>query len=78
MPFQYSLRLEDADDVAELARWSLRHLLQPGCQNSQGQLLCPIGPDWLVLFSFQDSQPSAQEEDFQVFFLFGQAADAEE
>ena len=69
MPFQYCLRLEDANDVAQFARRSPRHLLQPGCQGGQRQLLGPIGPDWLVLFPFQDSQLSAQEEDLQVFFL---------
>ncbi|MCP4543508.1 MAG: hypothetical protein GY832_40870 [Chloroflexi bacterium] len=34
--------------------------------------------DWLVEFPFQDSQLMAQEEDFQVFFLFGQTTDTYE
>jgi hypothetical protein len=69
------LRLDDADDVAERARWPARDQPQSGCQNSQGQFLCPVWFDWLVAFPFQDSQLSAQEEDFQVFFLLGQTAD---
>ena len=78
MPFQYCLRLGGADDVAESARRSARDQPQSGCQNSQGQFLCPVRLDWLVEFPLQDSQLMAQEEDFQAFFLFGQTADTHE
>ena len=78
MPFQYCLRLDDANDVAECARRSARHQSQSGCQNSQGQFLCQVRLDWLVEFPFQDRQLVVQEEDFQVFFLFGQTSDTHE
>jgi hypothetical protein len=78
MPFQYCLRLDDADDVAESARRPARDQPQPGCQNSQGQFLRPIRLDWLVEFPFQDSQLVAQEEDLQVFLLLRQTADTHE
>jgi hypothetical protein len=66
MPAKDGLRLEDANDVAQLVDGTLRRLHQTRGQYSEDEILSPVRPDKSFLFPFQDIQLVAEDQNFKV------------
>jgi hypothetical protein len=63
-PFELPPETQNQQNQKLIETWALCHLFQLGGENGQCHFLSPVGSDRLVLFSLQDCQLLAQNDDF--------------
>jgi hypothetical protein len=56
MPAHYSLRLENAEDIAQLTCGFMGDLFQSGCKNGKSHLLDPVWYYRFIAFALKNSQ----------------------
>ncbi len=78
MPTDHCFRFEDTEDTVQLVGCEMTSPFQRGSQHCQSPFLPTIRSDRVILFASEYIQLLAEDEDFEVFVIAGEAGDAEE